>query len=258
VGPSHDRDATRSPPFAPPIEHCPPGRPGLPFGREVRDTARCWLGADRPDRQSRRGRRGCGAYQSRYGAPAGDGAGGGPEHADGCSGRLGSHFGRTGQHDRRGARVRARVFDHRREHHLLPPDRCQRPLPAGHHPAPFGLADQLLRRDPLVPGQLCGAGHRPVHRLRAKGRGRRLPPERRQPVPPAGCGRAELEGVAGGRHRQMRHRIGWQLHQQHALPADRVLHHRQPPRQSAWPTTCPPELLPRVWPPSTPMLPPAR
>ena len=25
--------------------------PGLPFGRDVRDTARCWLGADRPGRQ---------------------------------------------------------------------------------------------------------------------------------------------------------------------------------------------------------------
>ena len=70
---------------------------------------------------------------------------------------------------------------------------------------------------------------------------------------------------------------GRQLHQQHALPADRVLHHRQPPdpvrrhrrapaasgprpppRRNAWPTTSPPAPPTPGWPPSTPTWPPAR
>src|SRR5215467_16366645 len=52
-------------------------------------------GAGRPDRLSRRGRAGFDAYQNRCGAPAGAGAGGGPEHGDGRHGQISTHLRRT-------------------------------------------------------------------------------------------------------------------------------------------------------------------
>ena len=102
-------------------------------------------------------------------------------------------------------RLRPRVPDRRREHELQRDHAAPRPVPHGRPASRRRVADAVLRADRRIAGRLRGDGVRAVRALREqqrllvhqrrRARAARLPPSRRQPLPPARRARDLLAGV---------------------------------------------------------------